>query len=192
MVHGAPQVRASGCEARLRRKRVLLDIMIIVGGSPVSSTMFCGRVAVEPAQGRSMSTASRCTARLDRSGRVELSCTTGSFKRFRQRRGAGDTSRARVDGFARVKKPSGICSGRLLHRSYLRGHGAKGSADVAAATSAPGERRLCKWTRGRGLQSYISRIPSHSLHHGECDGMLSSSQLPDVLAQRYTQVLKNP
>jgi hypothetical protein len=62
---------------------------------------------------------------------------TDEFKRPRRRRGASDTTRARVVGFARVKKPSGTCSGRLLHRSKLQGHRAKGSAVVAAAATAP-------------------------------------------------------
>ena len=104
--------------------------------------MFCARGVVEVAELRSLSTASRSTTRLGRPARVELSSTAGGFKRSRQRRAAGHTTRARVDGFARVKKPFGICSGRLLHRSYLRGHKAKGSAVVAAASKAAA-RRVC-------------------------------------------------
>ena len=81
--------------------------------------MFCVRVAVEVVEGPSVSTATRSTTRLGRAARMELSSTTGGFKRLAPRRGAGDTTQARVDGFAWVKKPSGICSGRVLYRSYL-------------------------------------------------------------------------
>ena len=59
-----------------------------------------------------LSTANRSTHRLGGAERVELSSTTGVFKRLAPRRGAGDTSQARVDGFVWVKKPSGICSRR--------------------------------------------------------------------------------
>ena len=104
--------------------------------------MFCARGAVEVVELRSLSTGSRSTTRLGRPARVELSSTTGGFKRSRQHRGAGHTTRARVDGFTRVKKPFGKCSGRVLHRSYLRGHRAKGSA-VAAAASKAAARRVC-------------------------------------------------
>ena len=99
--------------------------------------MFCARVAVEVVEGPSVSTGSRSTSRLGRPARVELSTTTGVFKRLAPRRGAGDRCQARDDGFARVKKPSGICLGRLLHRSKLRDYRTKGSTDVAAAMSAP-------------------------------------------------------
>ena len=109
--------------------------------------MFWASGAVEVVEVPSVSTANRSTSRLGRLARVGLSSTTGGFKRTRRRRGAGDTTRARVGGFAWVKKPSGICSGRLLHRSKLRRHRAKGSAVVAAAATAPA-RRLC--ARGGG------------------------------------------
>ena len=111
--------------------------------------MFCARVAVKVVEGPSVSTGSRSTSRLGRPARVELSTTTGVFKRLALRRGAGDRSQARDDGFARVKKHSGICLGRLLHRSKLRDYRTKGSADVAAATSSTGARH-CASGRGGG------------------------------------------
>ena len=98
--------------------------------------MFCVRVAVEVVEGPSVSTATRSTTRLGRAARMELSFTTGGFKRLAPRRGAGDRTQARVGGFAWVKKCFGIRSGRVLHRTYLRGHRAKASA-VAATARAP-------------------------------------------------------
>ena len=60
------------------------------------------------ARARPESTVTRSTTRLDPSARAELSSTTVMFKQFAPRRGAGDTTQARVDGFAWDKKPFGI------------------------------------------------------------------------------------
>ena len=108
--------------------------------------MFCARVAMEVVEGPSVSTGSRSTTRLGRAARVELTSTTGMFKRLARRRGAGDTTQARVDGFAWVKKRFGIRSGRVLHRTYLRGHRTKGSAVTATATQT---------VRGRDQESAV-------------------------------------
>ena len=62
------------------------------------------------------------------------------FKQFAPRRGAGDRTQARVGGFAWVKKRFDIRSGRVLHRTYLRGHRTKGTA-VAATAERPVARR---------------------------------------------------
>ena len=111
--------------------------------------MFCARVAMEVVEGASVSTGSRPTTRLGRAARVELTSTTGMFKRLATRRGAGDRTQTRDDGFARVKKHSGICLGRLLHRSKLRDYRTKGSTDMAAAMSAPAT-GLCASGSGGG------------------------------------------
>ena len=119
--------------------------------------MFCARVAMEVVEGPSVSTGSRSTTRLGRAARVELTSTTGMFKRLAQRRGASDRTQARVDGFAWVKRPSGICSGRVLHRSYLRGHRAKGSADVRTARE---HRRESHCASGGGRGGLIVTLPN--------------------------------
>ena len=109
--------------------------------------MFCVRVAVEVVEGPSVSTTTRSTTRLGRAARVELTSTTGMFKRLARRRGAGDTTQARVDGFGQVKKRFGIHSGRVLHRTTLRGHRTKGSAVAATAT---------RTVRGRHQESAVA------------------------------------
>jgi hypothetical protein len=139
----APVRRA---QSLLRRKRSSIDHRGDVGGSRWKSRVLGSAEALLGGKARSESTVNKSTDRLGPSARAELSSTTSGFKRPRRRRGAGDTTRARVGGFAWVEKRFGIRSGRLLHRTGLRGQRTKGS--VAAATAR-------RPVRGRDPESVV-------------------------------------
>ena len=101
---------------------------------------------------RSLTTVNTSTNRLRRSARAELSSAAGRSNLFPTSLAAPSTSRARVDEMTWVKMFSDIHSGRVLHRTRLRGYRAKGSAIATTAATAPARQR-CE--RGRGGGGFI-------------------------------------
>ena len=99
-----------------------------------------------------MSTVNTSTNRLRRSARAELSSAAGRSNLIPTSLAAPSTSRARVDEMTWVKMLSDIHSGRVLHRTRLRGYRAKGSAIATTAATAPARQR-CE--RGRGGGGFI-------------------------------------
>ena len=144
-----PQEPTRRAQSLLRSKRTQVDLRRAVGGTRWKSRVLGSAEALLGGKARSESTVNKSTDRLGPSARVELSSKASGFKRSRRRRGAGDTTRARVGGFAWVKKPSGTCSGRVLHRFYLSTRsqdqriGHRGGGDKRT-----GARLLCKRARG--------------------------------------------
>ena len=141
-----------GCERSFRRKRFCFDIIEELrqlavkrlstlrtpGHGGVGSTFLKHRKQVHHSPGSPP--------------RPELTSNASRSNLIPTLTAAVSRSRARVGGFMRLKKPSGICSGRVLHSSKLRGHWAKGSAVAAAAASA-GARELCERRKRAGTFS---------------------------------------
>ena len=86
---------------------------------PPSSSVLCALGAMEVLKVLSLSTVNRSTTRLGRPARVELTSNVSRSNLIPTLTTAVSRSRARVGGFMRLKKPSGICSGRVLHPSKL-------------------------------------------------------------------------
>ena len=101
---------------------------------PPSSSVLCALGAMEVLKVLSLSTVNRSTTRLGRPARVELTSNVSRSNLIPTLTTA--VSRCRLSGAGwwihAIEKafPSGICSGRVLHRSYLQGHRAKGSAHL--------------------------------------------------------------
>ena len=145
---------ACGCERSLRSKRFSVDIIEELRQHAVKriSTLRTRRGAMEVLKVLFSSTVNRSTTRLVRPPRTELTSNASRSNLIPPLTAAVSRSRARVGGFMRLKKPSGICSGRVLHSSKPRGHRAKGSAVAAAAASA-GARELCERRKRAGTFS---------------------------------------
>ena len=128
---------------------------------PPSSSGLCALVAMELLNVLSLSTVNRSTTRLGRPARVELTSNVSRSNLIPTLTTAVSRSRARVGGFMRLKKPFGICSGRV-HEYYIRLNvyevtGPKGSAVAAAAASA-GARELCERRKRAG--TFSGTLPS--------------------------------
>ena len=123
-------------QSLLKRKRLTAEADQPTGSQPVKSSLPGRGEAVHSLEGCTLSTVNSSTNRPGRLARVELSSAAGGFKRTRRSPPAVSRTQARVGLFAWVKKPSGICSGRVLHRSNLRGHRTKGTAVLASRRGA--------------------------------------------------------
>ena len=108
---------------------------------------------------RSLTTVNSSTSRLRRSVRAELSSAAGRSNAIRTSTTAASRTQARVDEITSAKKLSDTHSGRVLHRTSLRGPRAKGSAVVTTAATAPARRR-CERGGGDGGFSVTLAGPS--------------------------------
>ena len=86
---------------------------------PPSSSVLSVLGAMEVLKVLSLSTVNRSITRLGRPARVELIFNASRSNLIPTLTTAVSRSRARVGGFMQLKKPSGICSGRVLHPSKL-------------------------------------------------------------------------
>ena len=131
-----PQEPARRAQGLLRRKRLTAEADQPTGSQPVKSSLPGRGEALHSSRVRTLITVNSSTTRPGRLARVGLSSAAGEFKRTRRSPPAVSRTQARVGLFAWVKKLSGIRSGRVLHRTYLRGHRAKGTAVLASRRGA--------------------------------------------------------
>ena len=133
---------------------------------------------------RSLSTVNRSTDRLRRSARAELCSAGGRSNLIPTSLAAPSTSWARVDEMTWVKMFSDIHSGRVLHRTRLRGYRAKGSAIATTAATAPARQR-CE--RGRGGGGFIVTLALRRCARAARTTTSSSFEVTLHRAHRYAE-----
>ena len=140
------RVPARGCERRLRRKSLLLNIVLTTAAKPCGPNLKIERGLISDAKRRASSIVNSPATRLVRSARAEITSAVCRSNLFSTSSSAGSRSRARVVGFARVKMFSDARYKRITFGYSTRAQGKRicRRADGAERTGAC---RFCKWRR---------------------------------------------